>query len=53
MRLTAIAGDAEGTFDPSLREAIDSYESRDAERVIKWNQAFGPGAEIRDFSGLG
>lgn len=42
MRLTALANGDEGAFDPSLTEAIDTYESRDAERIGTWERAFDP-----------
>ena len=41
MRLTALANVDEDTFDPSLGEAIEMYESRDVERIETWNAAFG------------
>ena len=40
MRLTALANGNEGAFDPTLSEAIDSYEARDAQRVATWERAF-------------
>lgn len=40
MRLTALGSHDEATYDPSLEEAIEIYESRDLARVATWNQAF-------------
>lgn len=40
MRLTAIANGTDKDFDPALDTAIDAYESRDAERVATWKEAF-------------
>ena len=40
MRLTALASGTEGTFDPTLAEAIDAYESRDQRRIATWERAF-------------
>ncbi len=36
MRLTALASHAEAAFDPTLDEAIATYESRDESRIAKW-----------------
>ena len=41
MRLTALANDETATFDPTLSEAIEMYESRDAARTAMWRQTFG------------
>ncbi len=41
MRLAALANGDEDSFKPSLSEAIDSYEGRDADRVATWERAFG------------
>ncbi len=41
MRLTALANDETATFDPTLSEAIEMYESRDAARLAAWRRAFG------------
>lgn len=41
MRLTALASHQEAAFDPTLSQAIASYEARDAARVETWRQAFG------------
>ena len=40
MRLTALASGDEEAFAPTLNEAIYAYESRDAERINTWQQAF-------------
>jgi len=40
MRLTALAAHDEARYDPSLHAAIETYESRDADRVATWKQAF-------------
>jgi 2,4-dienoyl-CoA reductase-like NADH-dependent reductase (Old Yellow Enzyme family) len=40
MRLTAIADGTEENFDPALSTALDAYQSRDAERIGTWEQAF-------------
>ncbi len=40
MRLTAIGNGTEEDFDPALDAAMDAYESRDAERVATWREAF-------------
>ncbi len=40
MRLTALANGEEDAFHPSLSEAIEAYESRDARRVAAWRRAF-------------
>jgi 2,4-dienoyl-CoA reductase-like NADH-dependent reductase (Old Yellow Enzyme family) len=40
MRLTALSTGDEGTFDMTIDEALDAYESRDEERVSVWEQAF-------------
>ena len=40
MRLTALATGNEAAFDSTLSEAIDTYESRDAERIGTWQRAF-------------
>lgn len=42
MRLTALAGQTEASFDPTLDEAIAAYESRDADRIATWEQTFSP-----------
>lgn len=42
MRLTALAEDREPPYDPTLHEAIDEYDSRDAQRVADWNEKFRP-----------
>ncbi len=44
MRLTAIADGIEDEWDVELGDAIEAYESRDAERVEMWRRAF----EVRD-----
>jgi 2,4-dienoyl-CoA reductase-like NADH-dependent reductase (Old Yellow Enzyme family) len=44
MRLTALADGTEATFDPALDAAIDAYESRDADRIGTWKQAFEEGS---------
>ena len=41
MRLTALANGDEDTFKPSLSEAIEAYEARDADRIATWVRAFG------------
>ncbi len=41
MRLTALASGSEDTFDPTLAEAIDAYESRDQARIAVWEATFG------------
>lgn len=43
MRLTALANDETAAFDPTLSQAIDAYESRDAARRATWLRAFGTG----------
>ncbi len=43
MRLAALANGTEEAFDLTLGEAVEAYESRDAERVAKWKAAFGLG----------
>ncbi|MEJ7799621.1 MAG: hypothetical protein WKF60_03825 [Ilumatobacter sp.] len=40
MRLTALANCDEDAFDSTLREAIDAYEPRDAERTGTWKRVF-------------
>ncbi len=40
MRLTALANGDEDVFAPTLSEAINAYESRDAERINTWQLAF-------------
>lgn len=40
MRLTALGSHDESTYDPTLDEAIETYESRDAARVPMWKQTF-------------
>ncbi len=40
MRLTAIADGTDGAFDRTLDQAIEAYETRDAERVEVWKRAF-------------
>lgn len=42
MRLTALAQDRERSYRPTLDEAIDEYDSRDARRVEGWNAKFRP-----------
>ena len=44
IRLTALANNQEAVFDPTLRQAMDAYESRDAARTATWRRAFGPAA---------
>ncbi|MDE0288566.1 MAG: oxidoreductase [bacterium] len=41
MRLTALANGDEDNFRPSLSEAIETYEARDANRIPTWEKAFG------------
>lgn len=41
MRITALAEGSEESFDPSLPQAIEKYEARDAARVPGWNKKFG------------
>ncbi len=41
MRLTALANGAEDHFNPSLSEAIATYEARDADRIPTWERTFG------------
>ena len=41
MRLTALANAETATFDPTLSEAVEMYESRDAARTATWRRAFG------------
>ncbi|MGB3829870.1 MAG: NADH:flavin oxidoreductase [Ornithinimicrobium sp.] len=41
MRLTALANHDEALFDPTLSDAVDAYESRDAARTATWTVAFG------------
>lgn len=41
MRLTSLANHEEAAFDPTLSEAIETYESRDAARIAAWRRAFG------------
>lgn len=41
MRLRALANGSENTFDPTLAEAIEAYESRDQARVAAWKETFG------------
>ncbi len=48
MRLTALAKDETATFDPTLSQAIDAYESRDAARAATWRRAFGTGGGIEE-----
>lgn len=48
MRLTALANDETATFDPTLSQAIDAYESRDAARAATWRRAFGTGGGIEE-----
>ncbi|MDU8929295.1 oxidoreductase [Alisedimentitalea sp. MJ-SS2] len=40
MRLTALGHDTEDTFDLSLADALAAYDSRDAERCIRWQKRF-------------
>lgn len=40
MRLTALANHEEATFDPTLEQAVDAYESRDAARITTWKRTF-------------
>ena len=40
MRLAAIAADGDESPDPSVTDALRSYEVRDASRVTSWNAAF-------------
>ena len=40
MRLTALANDAETTFDPELSSVLEEYESRYAAREATWKEAF-------------
>ena len=40
MRLTALGEDREESFEPTLVEAVEEYESRDATRVDGWNTKF-------------
>jgi 2,4-dienoyl-CoA reductase-like NADH-dependent reductase (Old Yellow Enzyme family) len=46
MRLTALANDETATFDPTLSQAIDAYESRDTARTATWKRAFETGRGI-------
>lgn len=46
MRLTALANHETATFDPTLSQALDAYEARDAARTATWLRAFGTGAGI-------
>lgn len=41
MRLTAIADANEHAFNPSVSEALDSYNNRDADRIATWQRQFG------------
>ena len=41
MRLTALANGDEADFKPSLSEAIEAYEARDADRIATWERTFG------------
>ena len=41
MRLTALANGDEDDFKPSLDEAIEAYEARDAGRIATWERVFG------------
>jgi len=41
MRLTALAGDNETTFNMTARDAMKVYEKRDAERCDRWRDHFG------------
>lgn len=41
MRLTALANGDEDSFEPSLSEAIEAYEARDADRIATWERTFG------------
>jgi len=41
MRLTALANGVEDDFKPSLGQAIEAYEARDADRIPTWERAFG------------
>ncbi len=41
MRLTALANCDEDSFEPSLSEAIEAYEARDADRIATWERTFG------------
>jgi 2,4-dienoyl-CoA reductase-like NADH-dependent reductase (Old Yellow Enzyme family) len=40
MRLTALAEDREGRFDLSPADALETYETRDAERCETWRKRF-------------
>jgi 2,4-dienoyl-CoA reductase-like NADH-dependent reductase (Old Yellow Enzyme family) len=40
MRLTALANGTEESFEPTLSTALEAYESRDAQRIGTWEQAF-------------
>ena len=41
MRLAALANGDEDDFKPSLSEAIEAYEARDADRIATWEGTFG------------
>jgi 2,4-dienoyl-CoA reductase-like NADH-dependent reductase (Old Yellow Enzyme family) len=43
MRLTALADRTEDAFDPTLSEAVATYEARDAERIETWKRTFETG----------
>ena len=41
MRLAALANGDEDDFEPSLGEALEAYEARDADRIATWERTFG------------
>lgn len=41
MRLSALGNDDDANYAPTIDEAINTYEARDAARIPKWKQAFG------------
>ena len=41
MRMTALGTDSEGAFDLGLRDALQVYDTRDAERSLRWKARFG------------
>jgi 2,4-dienoyl-CoA reductase-like NADH-dependent reductase (Old Yellow Enzyme family) len=41
MRLTALANNTEDSFNPTLEDAVDDYETRDAARTVRWTHQFG------------
>ena len=46
MRLTALANHEEASFDPTLSQAVEMYESRDAARTATWRRTFGASGDI-------